>query len=160
MKRNFTFGLIVLAFTACTHIGREKETTKALIIQKWAFCPDIRGPYAVPYTERKNNEKRTLLDILNLSRASVRIESRSEDLKEAEATQRVQDVLNSRPQMLRALPLWAEGTQFGRKHVIADLEEGDKPAKIEIADYQVCVRDHKGAHWFFRNVPIETWKSE
>jgi hypothetical protein len=28
---------------------------------------------------------------------------------------------------------------------------------MDVAGYQVCVRDARGAYWYFRDVPIDVW---
>jgi hypothetical protein len=128
---------------------------KAQLQKAWRFCPSFGSGFVQNSLKTlENPDREELTKLLGLPGESIKIDEKSSDISDERAIGLVQEALRFRPRSLTSAPLWAEGTQFRRGHIIASM----KKARIEIADYQVCVMDLKGNHWFFRKVPIDGWK--
>jgi hypothetical protein len=47
---------------------------------------------------------------------------------------------------------------FRRHAFITTVQPPDGTSvQLEVAGYQVCVRDTGGRYWYFRNVPLDVW---
>jgi hypothetical protein len=102
-------------------------------------------------TEIRNNDKRTVGELLGIAPGSITIDYRSPDVADVE--NRVREILAARPRALSAFINWSEGADLRSQGFIVNVQA----ARLEVAGYQVCVRDGNGNYWYFRNVPVDLW---
>lgn len=121
------------------------------------LCAD--DPGTSPRAEIRNTDKRTLGEILDITRYAVVTRYRSGDWSGSEdVPRRIREILEARPRVLSPFVNWAEGADFRRHAFVATLRTLDGvTARMDVAGYQVCVRDARGAYWYFRDVPIDVW---
>jgi hypothetical protein len=121
------------------------------------LCPD--DPRTSPDPPLHNETKRTVRDILAISVAAVDVEYRSEDWTGSDAiADRVKAILDSRPRFLSPFINWSEGANLSREAFVATLRmPGGAAMRLDVAGYQVCIRDRGGRHWYLRTVPGDQW---
>jgi len=107
----------------------------------------------------RNDDKRTLGEILGIALHSIVIQYRSPEWTSPEDVARsAREILASRPRFLSTHINWSEGADLRRHAFIAIVQLPDgTSAQIELAGYQVCMRGAGGRYWYFRNVPIDVW---
>jgi hypothetical protein len=97
----------------------------------------------------QNDDKRTVAELLGIVPRSIEIlYSSTHDVET-----RVREILAARPRFLSPFINWSEGADLRSEGFIVNLQT----ARLEVAGYQVCVRDRKGGYWYFRNVPLDLW---
>jgi len=111
-------------------------------------------------TSIRNEDKRTLGEILGIALYSIVIQYRSPEWNSPEdVAHRAQEILEARPRFLSAHINWSEGADLRRHAFITMVQLSDgTSAQLEVAGYQVCLRDSGGRYWYFRNVPIDVWQ--
>ena len=116
-------------------------------------------PRTSGHTSIRNDDKRTLGEILGIVRHSILIQYRSPEWNSPEdVAHRAQEILAARPRFLSAHINWSEEADL-RRHAfvtIVQLPDGTS-AQLEVAGYQVCMRDTGGRYWYFRNLPLDLW---
>lgn len=124
------------------------------------LCPD--DPRTSRHRATENRAKRTLGEILGIAPHSVVVHYRSEDWRTAaELESRASELLKARPRFLSPHINWAEGANLRLHAFVATIQMSDgTAARLEVAGYQVCVRDAKGNYWYFRHVPLDVWPAE
>ena len=141
-------GLVTLGFVA----ANERQPSR--------LCPDDPRTSQRPPIE--NSAKRTLAEFLGIGPRSTVVHYRSEDWRSAaELESRASELLKARPRFLSPHINWAEGANLRVRAFVATIRTSDgAAARLEVAGYQVCVRDAKGDYWYFRHVPIDVWPVE
>jgi hypothetical protein len=121
------------------------------------LCPD--DPRTSTDRPLHNEAKRTVGDILAISAAAVDVGYRSPDWSGSDAIrERVQAILDSRPRLLSSFLNWSEGANLSREAFVATLRtDGGSAVRVDVAGYQVCIRDAAGRHWYLRTVPGDQW---
>jgi hypothetical protein len=111
------------------------------------------------HTVIRNDDKRSVGEILAIAPASVAIRYASPDWHSAgDIARRIRDFLQARPRALSPFINWAEGADFGRKALVANIYMPDGAmVRIDVAGYQACLRDARGSYWYFRIVPADLW---
>ncbi len=145
---------------AAPRVERPASVTEAqLSRQPSRLCPD--DPRTPSRAEIRNTDKRTLEEILGVTRYAIVIQYRSPDWNGPEdIARRIREILEARPRILSPFINWAEGADLGRHSFVATVQMPDGvTARMDVAGYQVCVRDTKDQHWYFRHVPIDVWPS-
>lgn len=124
------------------------------------LCPDDPRTSQRPPIE--NSAKRSLAEFLGIAPHSTVVHYRSGDWRSAaELESRVRELLKARPRFLSPHINWAEGANFRLHAFVATIQMSDGAAvRLEVAGYQVCVRDTRGDYWYFRHVPIDVWPAE
>jgi hypothetical protein len=107
----------------------------------------------------RNDDNRTLGEILGIALHSFVIRYRSPEWNSPQdVAHRAQKILEARPRFLSAHINWAEGADLRRHAFITMVQLPDgTSAQLEVAGYQVCMRDAGGRYWYFRNVPLDLW---
>lgn len=114
-----------------------------------------KDPRTAAVSALANDERRTLGEMLGIGPAVARVEYRTAEWREMrDVESHVRELLAARPRELSPILNWAEGADFRRQAFIAALKDG---VRLEVAGYQVCLRDAKGGYWYFRNVPADLW---
>jgi hypothetical protein len=121
------------------------------------LCAD--DPGTPPRAEIRNTDKRTLGEMLGITRYAVVTRYSSGDWSGSEdVPRRIREILEARPRVLSPFVNWSEGADFARHAFVVTLRTLDGgTARIDVGGYQVCVRDARGAHWYFRDVPLDVW---
>jgi len=160
----FAWLLLLAGMTAC----RAASPADALTIERPdpAIAEQIKlrpsqlcagDPRASSHTGIRNDDKRTLGEIFEIARPSIVIQYRSPEWNSPEdVAHRAREILEARPRLLSAHINWSEGADL-RRHAfitIVQLPDGTS-ARLEVAGYQVCMRDTGGRYWYFRNVPLD-----
>jgi hypothetical protein len=116
------------------------------------LCAD--DPRRSAGAEIRNDDKRTVAELLGIAPRSIDIQYSSTDQVE----KRAREILEARPRFLSPFINWSEGADLRRQGFIVNLLTAEAAsARLEVAGYQVCVRDGKGSYWYFRNVPLDLW---
>lgn len=121
------------------------------------LCPDDGRRSSTPLVS--NDDRRTVGDILRISPAAIELQYRSPDWSGPDAiAQRVREILDSRPRFLSPFLNWSEGPNLALEGFVATVRMADgATARMDVAGYQVCIRDAKGTHWYLRTVPGDQW---
>ena len=116
-------------------------------------------PRTSSHTGIRNDDKRTLGEIFGIALHSIVIQYRSPEWNSPEDVARsAQEILEARPRFLSARIHWSEGADLRRQAYITIIQLPDgSSVQLEVAGYQVCMRDTGGRYWYFRNVPIDVW---
>ncbi len=111
------------------------------------------------HTGIRNDDKRTLGEIFGIAPRSIVIQYRSPEWNSPEDVARhTREILEARPRFLSTHINWSEGADLRRHAFITTVQLRDgTSARLEVAGYQVCMRDTGGRYWYFRNVPIDVW---
>ena len=107
----------------------------------------------------RNDDKRTLGEIFGIARNSIVIQYRSAEWNSPEdVAHRAREIIEARPRFLSAHIIWSEGADLRRHAFVTMVQLPDgTSARLEVAGYQVCMRDTGGRYWYFRNLPLDLW---
>lgn len=121
------------------------------------LCPeDLRR--ALPAASR-NRDRLPVRELLGIAPRSIVVHYRSADWEApGDIGRHVREILEARPRSLSAFINWSEGADLRSQGFVVTVQTADGvSARLEVAGYQVCVRDSKGSYWYFRNVPGDLW---
>lgn len=108
-----------------------------------------------------NSDRLPVRELLGIAARSIVVHYRSADWKApGDIADHVREILEARPRSLSPFINWAEGADLRTRGFVVTVQTVDgASARLEVAGYQVCVRDAKGSYWYFRNVPGDLWGS-
>jgi len=116
-------------------------------------------PRTASHTGIRNDDKRTIREIFGIALHSIVIQYRSPEWNSPEdVAHHAREILEARPRFLSALINWSEGADLRRHAFVTMVQLPDgTSARLEVAGYQVCMRDTGGRYWYFRNLPLDLW---
>jgi hypothetical protein len=123
------------------------------------LCPEHPRPGSPDAV--RNSDRLPLRELLGIAPRSILVHYRSADWKApGDIADQVREILEARPRSLSRFINWSEGADLRSRGFVASVQTADgASARLEVAGYQVCVRDIKGSYWYFRNVPLDLWGS-
>lgn len=110
--------------------------------------------------ELGNPDGSSLSQLLGVHHETIRVSYASSDWQDAhQVLDAVRRLMTVRPRHLSRTINWSEGADFSRRSFAAAVSlAGGGYLRIEASGYQVCISDLAGQIWYFRDVPVDTYR--